>query len=244
MLKLLGCPGLLVLALLSLASSPTVADTDTRLVVNTGFTPPISTLFNRILEEALRRVGLTLEFQAMPAERSLILVASGVDDAECCRIPEVVLKDYPDLVTVRESVFEVRFSAFTRNPAIEIAGWEDLVPYSVATVTGWKILVNNIERIQPRDHFILDTPEAMFQMLALDRIDIATFGYLSGLEVVRRLELDDVRVLKPPLATRALYLMLNKEHAHLAPAFERVLREMKQEGALRRIVDDVIGESS
>lgn len=208
--------------------------------VNTGFTPPVSTIFELVLQEAFGRLGRQLDFQEVSAERSLILVNDGIDDAECCRIPDVVRKEYRNLIAVPESVFEVRFSAFVTNPEVQVQNWEDLKPYSVGTVTGWKILVNNIGLIQPREYFELDNAEAMFRMLDMGRLDVATLGYLSGRRSLRQLQLQDiVHAVEPPLATRKLYLMLHKKHVALVPRLNEILVELKADGTMDRIVNSV-----
>jgi polar amino acid transport system substrate-binding protein len=228
---------LLTLALFTFWTAVASADP---LVVNTGFTPPVSTLFNAILGELGRRIDREIRFQEMTAERSLMLVNSGVDDGECCRIPGVVLNEYPNLILVPESVFRVEFVAFTKNPQLQIRHWHDLRPYNVATVTGWKILVKNIGRIHPAGFTVLDDAESMFRMLELDRIDIATLSRLSGLDVIRRLGLKGIRVLEPPLAKRDLYLLLHRRHAPLLPRIQRALRDMKADGTMQRLISQVI----
>lgn len=226
----------LVLGLMLLLAAAT-ADARQVFSVNTGFTAPVSTVFEQVLHEVLARLGLTLEFHEISAERSLILVNDGVDDAECCRIPQVVEADYPGLITVPESVFEVRFSAFSKRRDIRLERWEDLRPYTVGTVTGWKILVNNIERVQPAGSFVLDDAEAMFRMLDMDRLDIATLGYLSGRKVIDELGLTDTLLpIEPPLARRELFLMVHPRHAELVPQLTETIREMKRDGTLDAIV--------
>lgn len=208
--------------------------------VNTGFMPPVSTIFEQILQEAFDRLGRPLDFQEVSAERSLMLVNDGIDDAECCRIPEVVQAEYTNLVAVPESVFEVRFSAFVTNPDVRVEDWNDLKHYSVGTVTGWKILVKNIERIQPKEYFVLDNANAMFRMLDMGRLEVATLGYLSGLKLLQELQLQDVvHAVEPPLATRKLYLMLNKKHAALVPRLNEILAQLKADGSIERIVHRV-----
>lgn len=225
-----------ILALLSVWATATAARP---LIVNTGFTPPVSTLFGEILQELGRRIDREIRFQEMTAERSLMLVNAGVDDGECCRIPGVVLNEYPNLVLVPESVFRVQFVAFSKKAEHRIRNWGDLRPYSVATVNGWKILVKNIGRIRPARFTVLNDAEAMFKMLELDRIDIATLGRLSGLDVIRRLGLKDVRVLEPPLAERDLFLLLHRRHAALLPPIRKALRDMKADGTLRRLIAEL-----
>ncbi len=210
------------------------------LTINTGCTPPVSTLFGEIMRELGRRIDREIVFQALSAERSLVLVNTGTDDGECCRIPGMVLGEYRNLIRVPESVFRVQFVAFSKNPKLNIRHWSDLRPYSVATVTGWKILVNNISRVQPKEFTTLNTPEAMFRMLELDRIDIGALGRLSGLEVIRRLDLNDIHVLNPPLAEHDLYLLLHRRHVRMLPKIARALRDMKTDGTLNRLVAKVI----
>ena len=205
--------------------------------INTGFTPPVSAIFEQIMIELFRRQSVEVDFHEVSAERSLMLVDGGVDDAECCRIPPVVLKQYHNLLAVPESVFVVRFSAFTTKRDVRIEDWEDLQSHSVGTVTGWKILVNNIQRIQPREYYELNNPAAMFRMLDKGRLEVATLGFLSGMQVIRELGLQDVVVpQEPPLATRELYLMLNRRHADLVPRLAATIRDMKADGTIDAII--------
>lgn len=209
--------------------------------INTGFTPPVSTIFEQILLEAFSRLGKRIDFREVSAERSLILVDQGIDNAECCRIPEVVQREYFNLVTVPESVFEVRFSAFAINQDVRVEKWDDLKPYAVGTVTGWKILVNNIGLVQPREYFVLENAQAMFRMLDMGRLEVAALGYLSGMKVLHELGLGGVvHAVEPPLATRKLYLMLNRKHVDLVPQLNRILLELKADGTVDRIVQRVV----
>lgn len=210
------------------------------LIVNTGFTPPVSTVFNRILTHATQKMGVTLEFHEMSGERALALADQGVADGECCRIPEIVLREYKNLLPVSEGVFQVNFSAFTKQPNVVINRWEDLKPYSVGTVTGWKILVQNMQKVAPRESIVLDTPDSLFRMLDQDRVEIALLGELSGLDVLTRLDIKGVKTLNPPLASHTLYLMLNKRHANLVPKFTETLKAMHADGTVKRIVDEVM----
>ncbi len=214
------------------------------LVVNTGFTPPVSTVFNKLLTEAAKRLGMTLELHEISGERALALADEGVADAECCRIPEIVLRQYHNLIPVSEGVFVVNFSAFARNPEIRISRWEDLKPYSVGTVTGWKILVQNMQRIEPKQSFVLDKPESLFRMLDNGRVEVALLGELSGIDAINKLNIKNISTLTPPLASNTLYLMFNKRHEKLAPKFAATLKAMQADGTAKRITDEVVNGKS
>lgn len=209
-------------------------------VVNTGFTPPVSTFFKLVMEEAFGRLQIPLLFQELSAERSLQLVSSGMDDAECCRIPNAIRDDYPDLLSVPVSFYAATFSAFSKDPSLQIKGWQDLKTYNVGVVTGWKILVDGVARVDPVGYTRVDTSKALFEMLALDRIDIATLGTRSGLKAIRELGLEGIHVLKPPLAEKKLYMQLHERHADLLPKITRVLQEMEDDGTMARLRSEVV----
>ncbi len=209
-------------------------------VVNTGFTPPVSTFFNLVMEEAFRRLQIPMKFQVLSAERSLQLVSRGIDDAECCRIPEAIHDDYPDLLTVPVSFYSAAFSAFSKEPAMKIKNWQDLKPYNVGVVTGWKILVDGVAKVKPAGYTQVDSPEALFRMLALDRIDVATLNYRSGLETIHKLGLEGIHVLEPPLAEKKLYLQLHQRHTVLLPRISKILQEMADDGTIARLRSEVV----
>lgn len=212
------------------------------LVINTGFTPPVSTVFKLVLEEAFNRLNMRLIFQEMPAERSINLVSSGIDDGDCCRIPSAIQEDYPDLLSVPVSFFSATFSAFSKEKTMSFSTWQDLKPYNIGVVPGWKILVTNVKKVNPRGYTVIDTPEAMFRMLDMGRIDVATYGYLSGLKVLSDQHLKDIYALDPPLAVKPLFLQLNKKHSQLVPEIARVFQEMKDDGTIDRITGKVVKE--
>lgn len=204
--------------------------------INTGWSPPVSTVLGEIMQAVFDRAEISLSFNQLPGERSIAFVAQGVDDGDCCRIPKAIAKDYPELVRVPEVVYEAKFSAFAKLPHPKIESFESLKPYSVGTIAGWKVLVNNLKRIQPEILHVMDDPAAMFNILAKDRIDIATFGYLSGLQIIINQGLSQVSAIEPPLVTAPLYLYLNEKHAHLVPQLDKAIKELKSEGKIDRIV--------
>lgn len=123
----------------------------THLHITTGFTSPVSDFYNRVLTEADKRSDIiSISFEVIPAERSLILVNQGINDAECCRIPGVVTREYKNLIAINVSFFSARFSAFGKNNSTHIKNFEDLKPFSVGTVEGWKIAVIKVKETVPQ----------------------------------------------------------------------------------------------
>ncbi len=226
---------------LVLIFTSTLCRAETHLHITTGFTPPVSDFYNIVLKEADKRLpDISISFEVLPAERSLILLNQGINDGECCRIPSVVVNEYKNLVAIDVSFFSARFSAFSKNIKTSVNSFEDLKPFSVGTVAGWKIAVIKLEEIRPAEVHILTTPGQLFQMLDQDRLDYGVVGYLSGLESISRFKLSTIHAIEPPLIEKPLYLMLHNKHKNLTPVFNQVLNEMQNDGTISRLYNELI----
>lgn len=211
------------------------------LYISTGFTPPVSDFFQQILSEVDSRSDrISIEFEVLPAERSVELVSRGINDAECCRIIQVIEASYPNLVPINESFYSARFNVFSTDPELKVDSFDALKPYRVATVKGWKITVNQMNRVQPVEHYVLNSGEQLFQMLDAERIDVGLFGYLSGLQVIKDLDLYHIQAVQPPLADVPLHLMLHPKHKNLAPVFDQIILDMKQDGTIDTIYQSIL----
>jgi len=204
--------------------------------INTGWTEPVSSILNEIIVATFERAKLDVEFHLLPAERSLVQVKLGTDDGDCCRVASAIKKDYPDLLQVPEVVYNAKFSVFSKKPHPKIESFDALKPYSVATVSGWKILVNNLNRVQPETLHIMNEPKAMFKILDQDRIDMAAYGYVGGIKEINDLGLKNISPIEPPLAQLPLYLYLHKKNKDIIPLLTKALRELKAEGVIDKIM--------
>lgn len=212
-----------------------------KLHISTGFTPPVSDFYNSVLMEADKRLAdISISFEVLPAERSLVLVDQGINDAECCRIPAVLKMQYKNLIPINESFFSARFSAFSKIESNKIKTFKDLKPFSVGTVEGWKIAVNKVKEVNPAEVHIVTTPEQLFKMLDQDRLDYGVVGYLSGLKNISVLKLDSIHAIEPPLIEKPLYLILHKKHKSLIPIFNEVFKQMEEDGTIQKLYSVMI----
>lgn len=212
------------------------------IVLNTADEYPLSTIDNRgyvdmIISEAFKRLGLVSRIVHLPSERALVNANAGIDDGNFVRIAGLE-KSYPDLVMVPEMITEFEFTAFTKDPSIRIRGWSGLKPYRVGIITGWKILEAKV--VGTRSLTKAGDPDALFAMLAGDRVDVVVFDRRQGLAVIKRLGIAGVKPLLPALARQDMFLYLNRRHAPLAPKLANVLREMKRDASFERIVNSVM----
>ncbi|MHB8741528.1 MAG: type 2 periplasmic-binding domain-containing protein [Sulfuricaulis sp.] len=194
-------------------------------------TPDHSGFLDVIATETFRRVGLKLRLDKLPAERALLLANDGLEDGELTRIAGLE-KQYPNLVRVPEKLVDWDFVAFSKDTSIP-ANFEAIRHYSVGFIKGWKIYEQTMagaERVTT-----VDDPEQLFRLLNLDRIEVALYVRWMGLALIQKQQLQGIHLLKPPLATRAMYIYLNKRYVKLVPRLAETLRALKRDGFYQRV---------
>lgn len=212
------------------------------LVINTVGKPPLNTsdqqgFMDRVTAEALRRIGYQMQTVALPAERGLRNVNAGIDDGEMSRV-EGMEKIYPNLVRVPEKLMSWEFCVFT-NANIHFNGmWDDLKPYSVSFINGWKIL----EQMVPQQSkvFAMKYPDQLFTMLEKRRTDLVIYERWGGLQLLKMKGYLDIHILQPPLVVKDVFIYLNKKHSNLVQKLNHALVEMKQDGSYQRIYSDTL----
>ncbi len=227
---------LLSLASLLFVSPPGAADEPRVLVLNDVNEPPLTTpehtgFLDVIATEAFRRVGVELRLVKLPAERALLLANDGLQDGDLTRIAGLE-GQYPNLVRVPEKLVDWDFAAFSKDASIP-ANFEAIRRHSVGLIKGWKIYERNMAgagRVTT-----VDSPEQLFRLLDRGRIEVALYAHRMGVALIRKQGLRDIRPLEPPLASRAMYIYLNKRHAELAPKLAAALRALKREGFYQRV---------
>jgi polar amino acid transport system substrate-binding protein len=213
------------------------------LVLTTSMAPPLSKadqtgFYDQILIEAFRRIGQPVQITHLPTERSITNANLGITNGEFPRISGLD-RLYPNLVKVTEKIDDFKFTAFTWRDDIQLKDWSSCKPYNVAIVRGWKILEANLADV--RSLVKVKNQELLFSLLGKHRTDIAVYSRFEGQEMIERLGLQSIRVLEPPLATREMFLYLNKKHLQLIPALTKQLRSMKHDGTYDRIFKKTLG---
>ncbi len=232
----------LVIVLFVLMTIPAAAATK-KLILNTSYASPITSpdktgFLDLLYAELFKRLEIDFEIQALPAERALKNADAGIDDGDVCRIADLV-NLYTNMVRTNEPVMQYQHVVFTRTKQFRVDGPVSLKPYDVGIVTGWKIVERNT--IHNRSRIMLDSGEQLFLMLDQGRIDVAVIERMVGLEMIRKLKIQNIKVLSPPLLTGDWYLYLHKRHAGLVPRIDAELRKMKQDGSYERIRRSVLG---
>ena len=213
------------------------------LALTTFMTAPLSRedqtgFYDQVVIEAFRRIGQPVQITHLPTERSISNANLGVTDGEFPRISGLD-RLYPNLHRVPEKIVDFVFVAFTWRTDIQLKDWSSCRPYNVAIVRGWKILEANLAEVKSLEK--VTTQEILFNLLAKRRTDIVVYSRFEGREMIEKLGLQSIRVLEPPLATRAMFLYLNKKHLALIPELAEQLRSMKQDGTYDNIRQETLG---
>lgn len=224
----------LLFILTLLAASPAFCDDAIR--IGTTVAPPLSVpdfsgKLDTLIREAFARIGTPVVLVTLPSERGLISAASGDTDGDINRVAGLSSK-YPELVQVEESNMVYEFMAFSRRKGVAIRGWDDLRGLDVAFITGWKIFEDNVKAGSITK---VDNPDQLFSLLRLDRVDAVLFDRWGGAHYLAKMNLSDAVAQEPPLATKDMFLYLNRRHAALAPRLAQALRDMKTDGTHARI---------
>lgn len=228
---------IVILVLLAWLSAPALAAEPLRL--NTGVGAPYvlpdrQGFLDLLVAEMFRRVGLTAEVNVFPsAERALINANSGVDDGDAMRVRGLE-RLYPNLVRVDEKMIDNDFVAYSTRHRFMTRGWDDLKPYSVAYITGWKVFETNLKGgFQVTE---VQDPEQLFTLLQGGRADAVLFEKWQGLWHARSRGLA-VHEHQPPLLRTEMFLYVHTRHAALAAALAAALRQMKQDGSYAGLVE-------
>ncbi len=207
------------------------------LLLSTFTGPPLSNpehtgMYDLVLKEAFNRIGQEIDIMQMPAERSLINANKGITDGDFVRISGLD-KIYPNLIRVPEKITDFEFVAFSRHMDFKTTEWKTLQPYHVAIVRGWKILEENIVGTQSLVR--AKNQDILFTLLDKERTDIVVYSRYEGYNIIRKLGMEGIKTLEPPLAVREMFLYLNKKHIKLVPLIAAAFKEMKDDGTYERI---------
>ncbi|MDM8564653.1 transporter substrate-binding domain-containing protein [Candidatus Halobeggiatoa sp. HSG11] len=213
-----------------------------KLVLNTSYTAPItaedkSGVLDIFYQALFKRLGIEFEIQYLPAERALVNANKGIDDGDVCRILDLD-KKYSNLVRVPEVIMQYEHVIFSRKADFKVTGPDDLKPYDVGVVKGWKIIEWNTTTASTVT--LVDAGEQLFSMLDKERIDLAIIERMTGMMHVKALNLENIHILEPAFLAGDWYLYLHKKHQNLVSIIDAEIRKMKNDGSHKRIFDALL----
>lgn len=199
---------------------------------------PVTTIVERVLREAYRRLGMNMVLNKVPGERSLFSVNHGQVDGELYRKLGME-RDYPNLRIVPVPLMTYEIVIFTLGTNFVVSGWDSLRPFTIGFVKGIKVIEQNTigMKLEPTA-----TMRQAFLKMTLGRSDIVVANRSSGLAVLKEMKLADVKVLEPPLVTFPVFHYLHKKNEALVPKLTTVLQHMQKDKTIENIQKAVMAE--
>ena len=203
---------------------------------------------NRAMElfykEAFSRLGYTFAYNMYPFKRSLSESNAGRIDGECARVrmPPAFQKKYPNLIQVKEPIWESQICVYSMSPDIRVDGWQDLKKYENIVIGFSKggvyfdRMVRQYRSKSQTFYGALNYTQGL-RMLASKRIGMF-LGFAGAIDSI--LKEEDFRHKKiynaGSIGALPLYPYLNKKYAHLAEPLASVLKQMKKEHIIDKYV--------
>lgn len=223
-----------------------VANAEQTLRLNTVTNLPLHSpehtgFLDKVVGQMMENSGYRLETVQLPAERGLINSNAGLEDGEMSRIGGME-KLYPNLIPVPEKLIDMEFAVFSRQAIDLKAGWKALENKTVAFINGWKILEINVSKTAEITK--VKTPKQLFTLLKQGRTDYIIYAKWSGLYLLEKMGMHDVKQQQPLLAKKGMFMYLHKKHKKLIPGLTKALMAMKKDGRYDRLAKKYLSVAS
>jgi len=209
------------------------------LSLNTADTDPFSRtdntgFYDTLLKEVMNNIGIELEINHYPSERSILWANQGHDDGEFARIDGIAEK-YPNLIVVEEPLIDFHFVALKKyGRSFNPSSWEDLKNIRVGYLNGWKIFEDNLP--EETETSEAQNVESLFNLLLADRVDVILYSKIRAESYMTASRIENIEIIDPPLAIRAMHLYLHKRNAALILGINNELIRIKGSGRYNELL--------
>ena len=201
---------------------------------------PSSLMAEKILAQAFRSMQISVNFVALPGMRMQAMWNQGKLDGMSARALSTELVngirvDVP--IAYDEAVVYAVNNAI--NKKFVPNGFDSLKPYSVGYIAGVPYFDERLKNVANRE--TAPNVESLFKKLQIGRSDLVVESRFSAC-VLKKLGLQNIVILEPPLEHRPIYMYLHIRHANLVPELERVLKTMDDDGSIKKLQEQALAE--
>ncbi len=190
-----------------------------------------------ILKVIYSKIGIKIEMMDMPGKRALNESSAGRVDGEVHRIFKIG-EDYLTLLRIPTPINYIEPSVFSKKHNFEITDCSALNDYNIGIVRGVRhaeLCTSGLENVK-----IFNNSIKMMELLDANRIDIAITARINGLMLSKRMKLDSIHPLSPPLNRMLVYHYVHEKHKDLVLKLDKVIIEMQNSGELEMLRDKAI----
>lgn len=189
-----------------------------------------------VLPQIYAELGHKIHIMPLPANRAQFEANSGLKDGEILRIFSYG-QENPNVVRVPTPYYALSTAVFgLAGKEIKVSSQTDLAGYRVGRVRGVKHTLNATKNL--RKVYDSNNTKQLFLQLVAGNIDIALTNYQDGLMTLKALNLDNVKLISPSIADEPLYHYLHLKNRHLIAPIDHKIRELKQSGRLKAMLND------
>ncbi len=197
----------------------------------------ISKTSHIVFKEAFKRLGFEYSYKYYPAKRSSLMSDRGILDGEGSRV-WAYGKDHSNMIRVNVSQISTTWASYAMNRNIKLTGWKSLEgnDYKVDYRRGIKFSRQRLFQVVKEDNLwgVNDIKHGLRRLIK-GRTDI----YID-VEVYVDMELKLEEFMNSGIYKISrmdetpLYCYLHKKHKLLVPKLSAVLREMREEGLMKK----------
>lgn len=179
----------------------------------------------RLLREAYAAIGVQFSVLYLTPNRSIQEVESGAADCELLRIRQVG-DHFTEIVRVEIPVISLPIYAYTNDPQLAGLALHEMGRYRVGYVDGAlfaKRMTAKLPDVTP-----VESPDMLFKMLEVDRLDIVIAAENPGDTVMKTVGNGLIYKGAKQLRSVEFYHYLNRRHRALVPRIEWLLTELKE----------------
>lgn len=231
-----------LVAILVMSSFPCDLHAQSTLTLNTADSSPYSRpdnsgFYDVLLSQVFDKIGVKISINHLPSKRSIFNANAGIDDGEYARVKGIE-DSYENLVIVDEKLINFGFTVFSKDQSIKVSDWEDLKGYNIAYINGWKIYESNA--MSYKSLIIANNVKELFNLLVNDRVDLILYEKWRGVDYIKETGLSGIYPAPEPLATKGMYLYLNKKNSALVQDIKSAIQTLKYDGQYDKLIKAIL----
>jgi hypothetical protein len=224
---------LFILLIITLSSTFSLKAEDKLLLTTAeGFEETVQ-LAKDIIGKAYERIGISIDVETQPLERSLHTANNGMSDGELARTISIE-KSHPNLIRINVPILDMKVIVLSKGKDLLIEGWKSLKPYSVVTLKGAKLIEKRLIGI---DYLSVTHIEQALKMLDKNRVEFAVLPEHYSLLAIKYLKLKGISIHTPAIWEDTLFHYLHKKNKSIIPKITESLKKMQDSGEIQQITE-------